>query len=168
MSLLKPEGCCSKPSLKYKKNHDKNFVLKLEDYNKKLFDSCEVQKRAVKNWQRLRIVLLLLQVCGGRTIEHTVEAYKEEPKKKKTCKERLAKYIINPLNTYKTMWDSAVGLLFLSAFVLDPLIYAFHMVHLENEHMNTYMTAISIIFIIDIILVPFTGIDKGLNDQAII
>jgi len=34
-----------------------------------MFDKLTAKKRAINNWQRLRIVLLLLQVCGGRTTE---------------------------------------------------------------------------------------------------
>ena len=109
-------------------------------------------------------MLLLLKVCGGRTIEHTVEEFIEVPKKRKSWKESLARRIIDPLNSYKIMWDIVVGLLFLSAFVMDPLIFAFHVQHLEDARINTYMTAISIVFIIDIIMVPFTGVDKGLNE----
>ena len=174
MSLIKPKKCCSVPTEKENRTSDKNFILKLTDYNTKLFDNCETKSRSIKNWQRLRLMLMLHSFTGGRKID-AIENLEKEKEKKEDEKEKekkpplvwyesLAFYIIDPVHRYKLMWDSAIGLLFLSAFVLDPVIYAFHNVHLENETINQYMTAISIIFVIDICLVPFTGIDKNKNE----
>ena len=61
--------------------HDLNFVYKYEAFESKMFDKLTAKKRAINNWQRLRIVLLLLQVCGGRTTEAKKKLVKIDAKK---------------------------------------------------------------------------------------
>ena len=48
------------------------FVEKLEAYQSRLYVDLDVRTRALKNWKKLRLLILLLQVCGGRTAEALV------------------------------------------------------------------------------------------------
>ena len=54
--------------------HDQDliFVSDLEIYEKRLFDNLEMRQRAIKNWKRLRVVLVMLRLAGGKatSIEH--------------------------------------------------------------------------------------------------
>ena len=50
---------------------------------------------------------------------------------KKTCREIIAPYIIDPLNRYKLTWDLVMGVFYLISYIIDPYIYADHFEVLE-------------------------------------
>ena len=54
------------------KQHELRFVKKLEAYQSQLYVDLDVRTRALKNWKKLRLLILLMQVCGGRTAEALV------------------------------------------------------------------------------------------------
>lgn len=91
-----------------------------------MFDKLTAKKRAINNWQRLRIVLLLLQVCGGRTTEAKKKLVKIDAQKQKTCKARIAKKIIDPKSRWKIIWDIIVAIFYLTTLVTDPVVLSFH------------------------------------------
>ena len=49
--------------------HELRFVKKLEAYQSQLYVDLDLRSRALKNWKKLRLLILLMQVCGGRTAE---------------------------------------------------------------------------------------------------
>ena len=63
--------------------HDQDliFVSDLEIYEKRLFDNLEMRQRAIKNWKRLRVVLVMLRLAGGKATsienEHKIQ-YEDE------------------------------------------------------------------------------------------
>ena len=85
----------------------------------------------MKNWQKLRILIVLFQICGNKTLEKGKKKFFEKKKKPKTCRSVVAPYIIDPLNKYKVMWDLAIGLIYLLSFLLDPVVFAFKFEPLE-------------------------------------
>lgn len=95
-----------------------------------MYDKLTAKKRAINNWQRLRIVLLLLQVCGGRTTEAKKQVQMGSKVKKKPT-ERIAKYIIDPKDKWKIIWDIIVGIFYLITLVTDPVVLSFHFKHLQ-------------------------------------
>jgi hypothetical protein len=61
----------------------------------------EVRKRAITNWKKLRIVVVLFQITGGQKVKTTnkslhIEKLFEKDEKAISCLERVAPYIINP------------------------------------------------------------------------
>ena len=60
----KTQRCCGQGNTDLEK--DLIFVKKLEKYEDRLHNELEVRSRAIKNWKKLRILLILLQVCGGK------------------------------------------------------------------------------------------------------
>ena len=42
------------------------FVNKLEEFETNLFDNLEVRKRAIGNWKRIRVLLVMLKLSGGK------------------------------------------------------------------------------------------------------
>ena len=41
-------------------------VKKMEVFNERLHDTLELRRRAINNWKRLKVVLAILKICGGR------------------------------------------------------------------------------------------------------
>ena len=59
----KPETCCfTQPE----HEQDLIFVNDLEIYERRLFENLEVRQRAIRNWKRLRVVLVMLRLAGGK------------------------------------------------------------------------------------------------------
>lgn len=54
------------------------------------------------------------------------------------------------------IWDIQMGLWYLLAYIIDPLVIAFFFKPLEYKAINNFQKMISIIIIFDMILVPFT------------
>ena len=42
-----------------------------------------------------------------------------------TFKMWLAQYVIDPKGRYKILWDTFIGFLYVTCYILDPLVYAF-------------------------------------------
>ena len=87
--------CCSKrhPTML---QHDLVFVDKLEAFSNRLHDDLETRARAMKNWKKLRILIVLFKICGNKTMTSNKSAYEKDEKVKLSCKERIAPFIINP------------------------------------------------------------------------
>ena len=47
---------------------DIDFVQGLEKWLDSLNRKLEVQKRAISNWKKLKLVLVMMKVCGGKTV----------------------------------------------------------------------------------------------------
>ena len=107
-----------------------NFVKNLDEYECRLNDTLNVRDNALKNWRKLRLLIVLLIICGksfdmARIDQESIKDDEEEEKnKKKGCNERFAPYIINPMHRYKLAWDVFIGLLLLFSYFLDPFISA--------------------------------------------
>ena len=52
----------------------------------------------MKNWRKLRILIVLYQICGKRPLDSEKKKMLEGEEKKYGCKERIAKRVINPHN----------------------------------------------------------------------
>ena len=70
----------------------------------------------------------------------------------------IAHRIIDPMNRYKVGYDIIIGIFYLITLIIDPVVYAFHYVPLEQESLNNFVRLINIVFIIDIFVTIFTGI----------
>ena len=55
--------------------HDLVFVDKLEAFQNRLHDDLEVRTRAMKNWKKLRILIVLFKICGNKTVSSGKNAY---------------------------------------------------------------------------------------------
>ena len=144
-----------------------NFVYKYDAFSSKLFDKLTAKERAIKNWQRLRIVLLLLQVCGGKTTDEKNTDVEFDQEKKKSCTERFAYSIIDPMNKYKIMWDMFVGTLYGATFIIDPAVFALHFKPLWSPSLSNFTMFQTFVFIFDMILIPFTALPRD-DDGTVI
>lgn len=58
------------------------------------------------------------------------------------------------------MWDVSIGLIYLMSFLLDPIVFAFKFVPLENKNINRFSQFVTYMLVVDILIVPFTGVPK--------
>ena len=58
------------------------------------------------------------------------------------------------------MWDVSIGLIYLMSFLLDPIVFAFKFVPLENKIINRFSQFVTYMIVVDILIVPFTGVPK--------
>ena len=61
---FKSNGCCSKQYDLHEK--DLIFINELDSFETNLFDNLEVRKRAIGNWKRLRVLLVMMKLSGGK------------------------------------------------------------------------------------------------------
>lgn len=74
-----PRGCCQKAVLPSKHELDLIFVKQLDELECRLFDTLEVRTRAIRNWKKMRLLIVLLTMCGGRSVDmKRLEKNKEE------------------------------------------------------------------------------------------
>ena len=144
--------------------HELRFVKKLEAYQSQLYVDLDLRSRALKNWKKLRLLILLMQVCGGRTAEPIAnDPDYEEPVIRKSCREKIAPYILDPRNRYKVAWDVFMGDVYLLTYVMDPLIVAFLLKPLTEPSINTMTITLTIIILFNMLLTPIMGVMKD-ND----
>ena len=63
------KSCCREKRHPTDLQHDLAYVDKLELFNSRLYDDIDFRTRAMKNWQKLRILIVLFQICGKNTID---------------------------------------------------------------------------------------------------
>ena len=74
------------------------------------------------------MLLALLRVAKGKTVEDPADTsfhILDPMDKPLTLKEKIAKYIINPMNPYKVALDMLISFLYLLVYFMDPYIFAF-------------------------------------------
>ena len=57
----------------------------------------------------------------------------EKERKKFSCREFIAPYIMDPTNRYKMLWDNLMGIVFLFSFIFDPINFAFNFEPLYDD-----------------------------------
>ena len=114
-------------------------MRKLDTFNQNLYEDLEIRQRAISNWKKLKIYLMLYRVCSNRTTEEVHPEY-EEPfeTKRPTCLERIAPYVIDPNNRYKVAFDIFLAGIYMLTYWLDPIILAFHFKPLEIPFVNSF------------------------------
>ena len=102
----------------------------MERFQDQLYDELEIRQRAIANWKRLRIIIVLMQVCGGNLTNDNWLVSKrnlnDDKKASSSIRERIAPYVINPMNRYKVTWDLSLGVVYLAGYLMDPFIFALH------------------------------------------
>jgi hypothetical protein len=44
------------------------FNKKVENFHNILYDNLEVSRRAIANWKKIRVLIVLLKLCGNKSI----------------------------------------------------------------------------------------------------
>ena len=67
----KIKDCCLPDSLKTEKDH---IVLRaINQFNEELYEDLEMRRRAIKNWNKLKIILTVFKVFAGKVLENTIK-----------------------------------------------------------------------------------------------
>ena len=164
--------CCGAKNTPHEK--DLLFVKKLEKYESRLHDDLEVRRRAINNWKKLRILLILLSICGGKLNDEDEEGngkasyvFENDKKKTKSCKESIAPYIISPFNKKKILWDTIIGLVYLLSYFVDPYVCCFFGRPLEHNGLDNLQLSLTFIFVFDMLFNFVTGAPREDNTIAI-
>ena len=133
----------------------------MDRFQGQLYDELEVRKRAIANWKRIRIVIVLLQVCGGRAAQKDFMAsskvFKEDKDNARSGRMFIAPYVINPMNRYKVFWDLSLGFVYLVSYLMDPFIFANHFEPLSNDTVVNVQELVTWLMVIDIFISMVTG-----------
>lgn len=142
----------------------------MNNFHQQFYDNLDVSKRAIANWKKLRILIVLLKICGNKfhhgtnRFDFSKEDFEEEKKSRwKDCRVFIAPYLIHPKNKYKVIWDAFIGFVYLTCFFADPYNAAFSYRNLEERSASQFNFALTFILIVDIILVPFSSTLKKDN-----
>ena len=68
--------------------------------------------------------------------------------------------MIDPKGRWKIIWDTFMGFLYVSCYILDPFIYAFDLEPLLNLTLLDVIRAQSLLILFDMLLKPMTGTRK--------
>ena len=146
---------------------DIEAVETLQQLNEDLYDRLEARRRAISNWKRLKIVIVILKMTGGRIDESVVTKKKELPVvKQHTCDEWFSKYVISPFSKRLIAWNIFMTFLYLLAIIMDTLIIGFHLRVLKIPEINVWQSIFSFIMIIDIFLKFFVAQRSLVSDQT--
>ena len=72
------------------------------------------------------------------SIKEFVNKKRNELVEESSCRSYLAPYIINPTSRWKVIWDIQMGLWYLLAYIIDPLVLAFFFKPLEYKAINNF------------------------------
>ena len=76
-----------------------------------MFIDLEREARAIQNWQKLRVLLAILKICGNRFDKYN-NILKEEKQKRRTCNEILIYHIRDPTTKTMNLWFIIMSLLY--------------------------------------------------------
>ena len=141
---------------------DTEAVELVNQINEDLYEKLEARRKAISNWKRLKIVIVILKMSGGRVDESGQDdkQEKEEPRTQ-TCDEWFSKFVIMPFSRYIIVWNIIMTVVYLIAIIMDTLIIGFHLRLLLNPEFNVWQMVFSAIMIIDIILRFFIAIRQS-------
>ena len=131
--------------------------------NEKLFNKIETRARAIGNWKRLKILIVILRMCNGNFSEEPkpVAQIEELPE---SFNEKMAKYIVSPSNKYKVMLDVVCTLFLLLGFIVDTYIISFGLKPLGDSTMYYSHIVISAMYLLDIPINFVTAPRKDLDN----
>ena len=62
------------------------------------------------------------------------------------------------------MWDLIIGFIYLVSYILDPITIAFKFEPLKNNFVRDFSAFVTVMIVLDILLVPFSGTPKDDNE----
>ena len=89
----------------------------LQQINNELFEKLDVYDRAIANWKRLKIVIVILKMCHGKLeIEkHKKKKNFNEELKTNDWNHKFARFVILPTNKYIRVFKLIMGPVYLAS-----------------------------------------------------
>lgn len=129
----------------------------LTQLEEELYDRLEVRQRAISNWKRLRIVIVILRMCNGRLEEKNHKKPQEEDNKKQSFDDIFARFVISPYSKYILVWNLLTTLSYFISIFIDTLVLGFHLRPLLDADLQTCTTVFSATMVIDVVLKFFVA-----------
>ena len=131
----------------------------LDKYNRMMFIDLEREARAIQNWQKLRVLLAILKICGNRFDKYE-NILKEEKQKRRTVSDVLLLHIRDPTSRAMNLWFIIMSLIYYIGLIQDSLQLA-NMYFLLMPGWRLFTIFRALMMLIDIILTFFTAIPKS-------
>ena len=121
--------------------------------NDELFERLDAYDRAIANWKKLQIVIVVLRLCHGRidNNQQTEIKYKEEVNKK-SWDDWFAKFVLDPTTRYIMLWNALMTVVYLVSIFFDFAIVGFHLRPLLEPAFTNCSTVLSVMMLIDVVL----------------
>ena len=105
-----------------------------------MFIELETRQRAIRNWEKLRIKLILLSMSDYKTVlpPKKIDDDEENEKQDKTCVDCLSSVVLSPTNKYKLAWEFVASIVIYVSLILDLYILAFRLRPLVSNSINRY------------------------------
>ena len=125
-----------------------------------MFIELETRQRAIQNWEKLRIKLILLSMSDYKTIlpQKKIEDDEEKNIEEKSCVDCLSSVVLSPTNKYKLAWEFVASIAIYVSLILDLYILAFRLRPLVSDRINRYQSLGSAVVLLNIVLNLFTAI----------
>jgi len=126
-------------------------IQKLEIFSDRLNQKLEVRTRAINNWKRIRVLLAILKICGGRfdKLEEAVQI--KAAARRDTFEEWMGNYILTPSSSYHQYYGILMAQVYLISLFIDPYHMSFGLVPLYGWKNKTVQSICSGLILIDII-----------------
>lgn len=136
----------------------------LESFNEELYERLMVRKKAISNWKRLKIVIVILRMCNGKMNEDEKEKEEEEEKEDMEATFKfdllMSKYIRLPNDRYILIWSVFMSIIYLASIFIDTVIIAFDFEPMTDMGMATAQSVLSLIMFFDICVTFFTSVPR--------
>lgn len=141
----------------------------LEGFNEELYERLENRRRAISNWKRLKIVIVVLRMCNGKMNEMEQEENEKEEKEEQETSFKfdlyMSRFIMLPNNKYVIFWNVFMGVIYLSSIVFDTTMFAFKFQPLAHKGHATWNSIFSALMLLDVIVNFFTAIPRASQNQ---
>ena len=119
------------------------FTQEMAQFNERFYKNLDATQNALRNWRKLKILIVLLRICGGHVNKENDAINGEDDdvvvERSITCRERIAPYVMKPDSIQKIFWDIFMGIVYLVCFWLDPFcIGTAFRVYEDYPDLNTF------------------------------
>ena len=167
-SSLEKHNWCSNN----KDQSEKDFVVleALDRFNQQLYDDLETRRRALKNWNKLRIIFVVFKLFTGKVMINDLKSkrtsqYEIDTKYIKSLDEWFVQYIFLPTSPYLIPWSTFTCILYVASFYNDCLTLATGLYTLLIPWRKIMQTVASFVMFIDSMIFFITAYRKESNQS---
>ena len=136
--------------------------MQLERYNRNLFSDLEREKKAIQNWQRIKVLIAILKLCGNR-MEKFETVVQKEKKRTETCDDFMVVLVKSPNTILMRAWSVFTSLFYMIGFFIDSILISYRIYPILITGQKLFTTFRAIIMLADIVVTFFTAIPKEIH-----
>ena len=137
-------------------------VARLDRYNEILFKDLTVERRAIKNWARLKVLIAILKTCGYRMDKLEMKIKKKE-KKKKTFNDYMFSIMQSPDTKHCRIWQVFASISYTAGYFIDTYLLAFHLMPILSTSLIVITEIRALITLLDVVFTFFTAVPKEIR-----